>query len=90
VGLQVCPISGLLPQDDNACAPRFEYFIKGTQPTEKENLKQSVPVDKNTNKLAAASQTDNVEVKEKLIVRDAFGPYCIDCDHQNDPPQFIR
>ena len=90
VGLSVCPISGLLPPDDNSCSPRFEYFIKGTQPFQKEQLKQSVPVDKTNNKLARPDQKDNVEVKEKLIVRDPFGPYCIDCDHANDPPQFIR
>ncbi len=90
VGLQVCPISGLLPPQDNSCGPRFEYFIAGTQPTQKENLKQSVPIDKTTQKLAAPNQTDNTEVKEKLIVRDAFGPYCIDCPHDGDPPQFIK
>ncbi len=91
VGLQVCPISGLLPQDDNSCSPRFEYFIKGTQPTEKENLKMNVPVDKTTQKLAAANQTDNIEVKEKLIVKDVLGTlYCIDCPHDGDPQQFIK
>lgn len=90
VGLQVCPISGLLPQDDNSCGPRYEYFIKGTQPKDKENLKQSVPVDKTNDKLAKTDQTENVEVKEKLIVRDPFGPYCIDCNHEGDPAQVIR
>lgn len=90
VGLQVCPLSGLLPQDDNACGPRFEYFIRGTEPKEKENLKQSVPIDKTTNKLAKPEQTENVEVQEKMIVRDAFGPYCIDCSHEGDQPKVLR
>jgi len=90
VGLQVCSISGLLPPDDGSCGPRFEYFIQGTQPTEKEQLKTAVPIDKTTNKLAKQDQTENVEVQEKLVVRDPFGPYCIDCSHENDAPHFIR
>lgn len=91
VGLQVCPLSGMLPQDDNSCGPRFEYFIKGTQPTQKENLKQAVTVDKTNDKLAKQDQTENVEVKEKMIVRDALGSiYCIDCNHDGDPVSVIR
>lgn len=91
VGLQVCPISGLLPQDDNSCSPRYEYFIKGTQPWEKENLKMNVPIDKTTQKLAQPNQTDNVEVKEKQVVKDALGAlYCIDCPHDGDAEQMIR
>ena len=81
IGAQICPISGLLPQEDNSCSPRYEYFIKGTEPKERENLKQSVLVDKTTNKLARPDQTENVEMQEKLIVRDLLGTlYCIDCD----------
>ena len=90
IGTQVCPISGLLPQDDNACGPRYEYFIKGTQPTEKENLKQSVIIDNATQKLAKPDQTENVSTVERSIVRDAFGLYCIDCPHDNDPVQMLR
>lgn len=90
VGLQVCPISGLLPQDDNSCGPRYEYFIKGTQPKDKENLKQSVTIDNTTQKIAKPDQTENVSTVERLIVRDAFGPYCVDCPHEGDPVQIIR
>ncbi len=91
VGLQVCPITGLLPPDGEDCHPRYEYFIKGTQPTEKENLKMNIAIDKTTQKLAQPNQTDNVEVKEKLIVKDVLGTfYCIDCPHDGDPTQMIR
>ncbi len=89
-GVQVCPISGLLPPEDNSCSPRYEYFIKGTQPQERENLKQSVNIDTTTNKLARPDQTENIATQEKLIVRDAFGLYCIDCDHTGDPVQLLR
>ena len=90
-GRQICPISGLLPQDDNSCFPRFEYFIKGTEPQEKESLKMSVPIDKTTSKLAKPEQTENVEMQEKLVTKDSLGSlYCIDCAHESDPAQFIR
>ncbi|MEK7165763.1 MAG: transglycosylase domain-containing protein [Patescibacteria group bacterium] len=89
-GLQVCPISGLLPQEDNACGPRYEYFIKGTEPKERENLKQSVTIDNTTQKIAKPDQTDNVSTVERLIIKDAFGPYCIDCPHDGDPAQMIK
>jgi membrane carboxypeptidase/penicillin-binding protein len=87
VGAQICPISGLLPQDDNSCGPRFEYFIKGTVPKEKENLKQSVVIDNATQKLAKPDQTENVSTVERSIVRDPLGTvYCIDCPHEGEPP----
>lgn len=91
IGVQVCPISGLLPPEDNSCSPRYEYFIRGTEPGERENLKQSVLVDTTTNKLARPDQTENLATQERLIVRDPLGTvYCIDCDHTNDPPQLLR
>ena len=89
VGLQICPISGLLPQDDNSCGPRFEYFIKGTEPKERENMKAQIAIDKTTGKPASPGQTDNVEMQEKSVVRDPLGAYCIDCT-QDGPPQIIR
>ena len=46
----------------------------------------SVPVDKTTDKLAPSSQKDNIEVKEKQIVKDMFGMYCIDCNHDGGDP----
>ena len=90
VGLEVCSISGLLPQTENACPARFEYFIKGTEPKATEQLKESVPIDTSTDKLARPNETEHIEVKEKLVVRDAFGVYCIDCNHENDPVHTIR
>jgi membrane carboxypeptidase/penicillin-binding protein PbpC len=45
VGARVCSLTGLLPPndgDDPGCPIRFEYFIKGTVPNEREQLKKSV------------------------------------------------
>ncbi len=90
IGMQICAISGLLPPDDNSCPTRYEYFIKGTQPTNKESLKQQVAIDKSSGKLAQPTQIENVEMQEKLVVKDAFGLYCIDCPHEQDPFHTIR
>ncbi len=79
VGLQICPLSGLLPQEDNSCGPRFEYFIKGTEPRERENLKQQIAIDKGTGRQATPNQTENIEVQEKTVVKDPFGYFCLDC-----------
>jgi penicillin-binding protein 1C len=79
VGVQVCALDGGLPTPDNPCPTRFEYFIKGTQPKGPGVAKQAVFIDKGTGKLAAPNQTDNVEPQEKLIVRDPFTQYCLDC-----------
>lgn len=93
VGAQVCALSGLLPPsdgDDKGCPTRFEYFIKGTVPTERESLKQQVLIDKTTQNIAAPNQTENTEMQEHQVVKDAFGPYCIDCQHAQDKPTVIR
>ncbi len=84
VGMSVCAGSGLLPPsdgDDKGCPLRYEYFIKGTTPTERESLKQSVLIDKGTNDLAAPGKTDNVEMQDHPVYRDKFNLWCADCQH---------
>lgn len=94
VGAQICVISGLLPPNpdgsDKGCATRFEYFIKGTVPTEKENLKQQVLIDKSTGDLAAPGVTENIEMQEKQIMKDPISQYCLDCQHSDNKPTFIK
>lgn len=97
IGAQICSLSGKAPPNsdpnapDKGCPTRYEYFIKGTIPKEPEVLKQTIPIDKTTNKMAAPNQTENVEMQEKQVVSDMFGPYCIDCSHEGgDPITTIR
>jgi len=92
VGRQVCWDSGNLMEKkedgtDN-CSPRFEYFIKGTEPNEPFIFKQTVAITKD-DKLAPPNWPD-IEMKEKTIIKDAFGIYCVDCNHDNEPYQTIR
>ncbi len=93
VGKQICSVSGLLPPTpdgpDKGCPIRFEYFIKGTEPTMTENLKQNVAIDKSTGDLARPGQTDNIEMQDRLILKDPLSQYCIDCQHPAEKPVFI-
>ncbi|PIZ68250.1 penicillin-binding protein [Candidatus Roizmanbacteria bacterium CG_4_10_14_0_2_um_filter_36_35] len=92
VGKQVCWDSGDLAVkgDDGKenCSSRFEYFIKGTEPKESHIQKATVPVTKD-DKLAPANWPE-VEMKEKTIIKDMFGMYCVDCSHNKEPSQNIR
>jgi membrane carboxypeptidase/penicillin-binding protein PbpC len=94
VGAQVCALSGLLPPnpdgDDKGCPIRFEYFIKGTVPTQRESLKQNINIDKATGDLAPANQTDNIETQEHQVMSDGLSSYCIDCPHPEGKPTIIR
>ncbi len=91
-GRQVCWDSGdlVIKGDDGKdnCPSRFEYFIKGTEPKESHIFKQTIAVTKD-DKLAPANWPE-VEMKEKTIIKDAFGFYCVDCSHENEPVQNIR
>ncbi len=83
VGAEVCTISGLKPGGDPSCKTRFEYFIRGTEPRFTENLKQQIAVNKDNDKMAKPDDP-NVEIKEKLVIKDPFSQYCIDCNNEKD------
>lgn len=93
VGLQICNDSGAtMTKDDSgkeSCSARFEYFIKGTEPKNDGVYKQTVPINKDTDKLASPSDP-NIEMKEKTMMKDMFSQYCVDCNHDHDPYSIIR
>lgn len=92
VGKQVCWDSGDLmnkgEDGKESCSPRFEYFIKGTEPKEPHIQKMTVAVTKD-DKLAPPNWPE-VEMKEKTIIKDMFNMYCVDCNHDNEPYQNVR
>jgi len=92
IGLKVCWDSGDIvkktSEGEESCPSRFEYFIKGTEPKDSNILKQIVPVTKD-DKLAPPNWPE-VEMKEKTIIKDMFGIYCVDCNHDKEIPQIIR
>ena len=61
VGAQVCALSGKAPNPEAPCETRFEYFIKGTVPSEVENLKTFIGIDKTTGQVA----TDRTPPEDK-------------------------
>lgn len=85
VGKIVCATSGLLAPPDgtpNRCPTRYEYFIKGMEPTRIDPGRQKVWIDKATGDLAKPGQTDNVEDKEEIVITDPLGDrYCVTCPH---------
>ena len=79
IGLNICALSGLLP-GDSGCQTRFEYFIKGTEPTETDHSRQQIWVDKNTGQPAQPGQTENLELQEHIILSDPLiKNYCLTC-----------
>ena len=92
VGKQVCWDSGdlMVKKDDGteSCQSRFEYFIKGTEPKESHISKMQVPVGSD-DKLVPAD-FPGAEMKEKTVIRDMFGIYCVDCNHDKEPYQTIK
>ena len=100
VGANICALSGKAsrPESTEGCPTRFEYFIEGTVPSEPENLKKQVLVEKGTDRQAVLIQDpkqpippENLEMKEKQVVSDPFTPeYCLDCPHEGDRPVIVR
>lgn len=93
IGKQVCNDSGgeMTKGEDGkeSCGARYEYFIKGTEPKGGGSFRQSVPINKDTDKLA--SPTDgNVENRDKTMIKDMFSNYCVDCNHAGDPYTIIK
>jgi len=89
IGMNICSTSGLLPPpaDKGSCPTRFEYFILGTQPKRSDAGLQKVFIDKTTNDLAKAGQTDNVEERDEMIVTDPLNNrYCVTCAHPTPTP----
>jgi len=81
VGAQVCALSGKVPNPESPCETRFEYFIQGTVPSETENLKIFIEIDKTTNQIATdKTPPENREMQEHQVIYDPLGtPYCLDC-----------
>ncbi|MBI5614050.1 transglycosylase domain-containing protein [Candidatus Gottesmanbacteria bacterium] len=95
-GAQICQTSGLLPPNpegntpaEKGCETRFEYFIKGTVPNEREKIKDLVHIDKATGELALPNQIDNIDLVERHVLRDPISAYCSDCTNAPGHITFI-
>lgn len=87
MGMEVCALSGKKPIEQDgqkSCPTRFEYFIKGTEPKDPEELKKRIGVDRSTGKIAAPGQQENVEDQDKQVLTDPFSTYCLECSHDQE------
>ena len=89
VGLTVCSLSGFQPNPEHPCDhTRFEYFIKGHEPTLEPNLKQSIIIDKTTGLPPppnANPDPNNLEPQEHIVLSDPVQQnYCLDCPRPLD------
>lgn len=92
IGAPICITSGLSP-GDSGCQTRFEYFIEGTLPTETENLKKTIFIDKENSQPAEPGQDipgERIEPQEhQLVLVDQTGSIlCLDCPFPAKPAVF--
>jgi len=92
VGTQVCWDSGDIAGKDTEgkenCSARFEYFIKGTQPSTSNKVRIPVAVTKDD--YLATPEFPETEIKEKEIIKGVFNMYCVDCNHEKEPYQYVK
>lgn len=85
IGLQICNLSGLLPNPESPCETRFEYFIKDQLPPNEGAIKQNLWIDKDTKKPPVEGKTDNLELQEHIILSDPVQKnYCLTCEKTVD------
>lgn len=81
VGATVCSTSGKIPEEDEGCPTRFEYFIKGTVGIGADAGRRDIYVDKITGAISnEKSEAENLETQNHYVIFDPLGsPICLDC-----------
>ncbi|MDO8488282.1 MAG: transglycosylase domain-containing protein [bacterium] len=86
VGSLVCSLSGLRPPDPLPadCAPRYEYFLRGTIPHVQGDLRRDIPIFRPTQAPATAKQAadspGDIEMQNHSVFFDPTGSMiCLDC-----------
>ncbi len=90
-GVQVCSDTGARASRQGEgfnCPTRFEYLIKDTN-TPSKIVKEQTPVNKDTDQYLPDPNNPAVEMKEKTVLYDMFNKYCVDCNHDKEPPQTV-
>lgn len=93
IGATICSLSGLVPSESAGCPTRFEYFLEGTVPTETENLKKTILINKDGGQPIEPGQDiplDKTEPQEhQQVLNDATGSIlCLDCSFPTNPAIF--
>lgn len=80
IGKTICNETGLLPPPEG-CSTRYEYFVKGTEPTTVQQLQRDVLIDKDTGQpVQPGEKKENVEWQKHATTIDPLGTtFCYDC-----------
>ncbi|PIZ64186.1 hypothetical protein CO051_01480 [Candidatus Roizmanbacteria bacterium CG_4_9_14_0_2_um_filter_39_13] len=92
IGTQVCTDTGVIAGRQEGgynCPTRFEYLIEGTNSTGNVYRKQ-VSVNKDTDQYISDPSNPAVEMREKTVLKDMFGEYCVDCNHEGEAGQQVN
>jgi penicillin-binding protein 1C len=87
VSEQICTVSGLLPNPAYPCPTRNEFFWKGTEPTQMENIQQNTWINPQTGlPPKPGDPTDGLIQQQHILLSDPFTQnYCVDCVRPVDP-----
>jgi membrane carboxypeptidase/penicillin-binding protein len=101
IGLEVCTLSGLIPNPEKPCSTRFEFFNKKFQPREFDRSRREIWIKKDTGLPPQEGDFENIELQEHTVLSDPLQvDFCLDCpwtqetDEQGQPngkisyPQF--
>jgi 1A family penicillin-binding protein len=85
-GASVCSDSGTAPAADNPCPTRYEYFIKGTIPTESGLTKKDLAINRTTHHPPNNdTEAGDVTTENHTVAADPFiKNYCVDCQPYPD------
>ncbi len=81
-GASICTNSGTLPNPDNPCETRYEYFIAGTIPENNPITQRELFVNRTTHHPPNnEAEFGDVETRAQTVASDFFiKDYCIDCE----------
>ena len=86
VGLSVCNTSGLLPNPSSPCETRFEYFQENNVPSDMENLRKSILINKTNGQPIQPGEInlnqlpDWIEPQDHNVIIDSLNTvFCLDC-----------
>ncbi|CAN5182266.1 PBP1A family penicillin-binding protein [soil metagenome] len=92
IGAQVCSDTGVIASKEGEaynCPTRFEYLIKGTN-ARATVAKEQVPVNRDTDQYLPEAGNPAVEMREKTVLKDMFGQYCVDCNHDGEKAVIVN
>lgn len=85
VGLEVCSLNGQLPNPEDPCPTRYEFFAKSFMPQGNHPSRRQIWIKKDTNLPPEEGDLENLELREHLIVSDPLTrDFCLDCPWPQD------